>query len=840
MKGKSRKTIFIGLIAAIVLAAVGLIIFFRTADMRTYGKAQKQEQAEDYYGALDTYQLIPDYRDARTRIKECKYQIAIILEEEEEYSQAQMSFEYLGKYQDAPEHAITCKYLGAIETEKAGEYEKARSIFEELGDYEDAAEHLKECDYHIALAMEEEERYEEAIDAFTALGNFKDAPEHVLECQYQIASLYAYYKRYDEAGEMFRALGDYSDSADQVKECQYQSAVSLLDAGSVDQAMTIFESLGDYKDSQEHLKERQYQSAVKLFEEGSTDAALPVFESLGSYKESESYLQKCRYSKALVLELSGALREALSLFRLVGNYEEASDHVEELTGLLKDYEEATKNQDETQTQLDEALEKTLALLENEDAFWEPARREELGSAYEEVTASRNGYYQGEEPQTKNQYIQALEILRERDDAPLLKRLEEIMALVEEGEKRLALLEEAKPETVLERIGASEQIALWVSATEENDPEGLLRRGAVGAVYFSSPMVEERYAYEPFLDVLRVGADAGGVVEVYETNRAASKRAEAYAASSENWGVTNMGRILVRVSRLLSPEDQNRLSLSLLETLSMLEPGESIERDFTYVETLDLGEEEEDELYDFLEEEQAPVIHSLFEGDLSYDEVVTGHFRAFAPKDWVLVGTNSWDYYYPKSEDQKGSGYMAVKEAEVLLSEEEQADVWAILDGAAAELAQGREYVTDPWQMHGMSALWVKAGSEGDLVRGLVLYDQGYVLYVKTFDEGSFGGADAASIACFGMSTVTYGEDFVKTKELAFLQKGDYLRYTVLVQNAMEDKAIREPEFLMVAKNADGEVLAEGSFSFPCFNRGRRLPGHPWFFWMWSHLRWRWC
>lgn len=208
-KGK-LKIVAIAIVAIVIVAVVAYAL---TGDLRTYSQALKLEQATSYDEAIAVYKSIPNYKDATTRISECKYQQAFVLEQAKNYAEAQIAFEALGAYSDSATHANECKYQQALALEAARDYANAQIAFEAISEYSDAAAHANECKYQQALALENAKIYPDAQAAFEALGEYSDAASHVNECKYQQALLIESTGPAADALTAFTDLGDYRDSA---------------------------------------------------------------------------------------------------------------------------------------------------------------------------------------------------------------------------------------------------------------------------------------------------------------------------------------------------------------------------------------------------------------------------------------------------------------------------------------------------------------------------------------------------------------------------------------------------------------------------------------------------
>ena len=261
-KPKKRKGMIVGIIAAIVvLAGIGVLVYFLTAPMRGYDHAMKLKESGSYQEAIEI-------------------------------------FTELGDYEDSADQITDCRYLAAVKTMTDGDYDKAIEKFTALKGYKDSEDQITECRYLAAKELMDAAEYDQAIEALTALKDYKDCPELINECNYQKAEAYVAEGKHSEALELYTALDQYKDSADKVNLCHYEIAKKDYDAGEFEKAAAAFEALGDYEDSKEMLKASNYAVAKSKMEKQPAEA-ITLLEKLGDYSDSKSLLQtaKMNYCK---------------------------------------------------------------------------------------------------------------------------------------------------------------------------------------------------------------------------------------------------------------------------------------------------------------------------------------------------------------------------------------------------------------------------------------------------------------------------------------------------------------------------------------------------------------
>ena len=128
-KKLTMKKVLILSVSLIVIAGIAVGVFFATADMRTYNKAQKLLEEEDYSKAAELFHSLNDYKDAKEMADEAD---ALLVEEQNEalYEEATDDFEngrfqnaidkfnQLGNYKNSIDRAEKAKQLLQVKNDK--------------------------------------------------------------------------------------------------------------------------------------------------------------------------------------------------------------------------------------------------------------------------------------------------------------------------------------------------------------------------------------------------------------------------------------------------------------------------------------------------------------------------------------------------------------------------------------------------------------------------------------------------------------------------------------------------------------------------------------------------
>ena len=117
-----------------------------------------------------------------------------------------------------------------------------------------------------------------------------------------------------------------------------------------------------------------------------------------------------------------------------------------------------------------------------------------------------------------------------------------------------------------------------AVTEEHDPNGQLHKpgGYIGCIYFEDSLVDKSKIYSQG-DVIDIGTEGGGAIEIFENVNDANKR-NSYLAAFDGGGMfssgshTVVGTCVVRTSDHLTSTQQKELTDSIISVLTGGMPG----------------------------------------------------------------------------------------------------------------------------------------------------------------------------------------------------------------------------------------------------------------------------
>lgn len=186
-KKNNKPKIFIAVaVIIVVIIAINAVRFLPGFIVETkYNSAVELQENKNYSEAIAKFQELGDYEDSEKRIKECKYQNALLLIEAEDFSGAKgLLSELKGYNTDIETKLQICDYSIAKKHLEKGKYDKAEELFKELGDYGDSKEMVKECSYRRALSFIEGKKYTEAIEILSTMKKYSEASEKINEAKY--------------------------------------------------------------------------------------------------------------------------------------------------------------------------------------------------------------------------------------------------------------------------------------------------------------------------------------------------------------------------------------------------------------------------------------------------------------------------------------------------------------------------------------------------------------------------------------------------------------------------------------------------------------------------------
>ena len=128
--------------------------------------------------------------------------------------------------------------------------------------------------------------------------------------------------------------------------------------------------------------------------------------------------------------------------------------------------------------------------------------------------------------------------------------------------------------VMERLKTISTISDMAAVTEDHDPNGQLNKqgGYIGCIYFRDTRVnwDELYLDEGEDNVIDVGTDGGGSIEIYKTAKEAKERDE-YLAQFDGGAFSSgshqvQDTMVIRTSSYLKASEQKELTDQIIQAL----------------------------------------------------------------------------------------------------------------------------------------------------------------------------------------------------------------------------------------------------------------------------------
>ena len=164
-----------------------------------------------------------------------------------------------------------------------------------------------------------------------------------------------------------------------------------------------------------------------------------------------------------------------------------------------------------------------------------------------------------------------------DFSDLVKQINDARVAYEDSIQSLKQITAPTDEFVMKRLKSIKTIKEIDHVTEGNDPNGKLNKqgGYIGCIYFSDKQVDRSQLYlDDGDDVITVGTEGGGAVEIFKTKEEATVRDD-YLGTYDGTGFASgshyvYGTIIIRTSDKLNGTQQQKLTQKILDVLTKVE------------------------------------------------------------------------------------------------------------------------------------------------------------------------------------------------------------------------------------------------------------------------------
>ena len=243
---------------------------------------------------------------------------------------------------------------------------------------------------------------------------------------------------------------------------------------------------------------------------------------------------------------------------------------------VNNYNKAVSYVKEKNNELDKSIEKIEKIIDKSEKVIYEGVVTKAKEALKKAGAAKRII--GKKPITTERLIEETnKIEKNLDYSNELKELNDAYNAYEISIRQYKQMTNPTEEFVLQRLKTVDDIVDARAVTEDHDPNRKLHKpgGYTATVYFESKTVDQtKFSYLDKNDLIEKGTDAGGAVEVYETEELAIKRRDYLAAYDgsilSNGSHTVVGTCLIRTSDKLSASKQKELENKVIEALTKLD------------------------------------------------------------------------------------------------------------------------------------------------------------------------------------------------------------------------------------------------------------------------------
>lgn len=223
---KSKTSIVAGciLIGSIVFGICGVLITEYVEKSDIYEQAGEKKEAKKYSSAIELYESLDDFKDAKKLLEICQKKYAEELIKEERYDDAEILIKKLSNGNVRSELTKSCKYGRAESLLQNGEYDKAKALFQTLGGYEYSYERIKECEFGKILDYYPSEmslkQMAKMIKRIMKIEDYEEGKEYCRKLiKKEVKSLYKE-GSYEEALEFLNNISKSINVKSEIKKCK--------------------------------------------------------------------------------------------------------------------------------------------------------------------------------------------------------------------------------------------------------------------------------------------------------------------------------------------------------------------------------------------------------------------------------------------------------------------------------------------------------------------------------------------------------------------------------------------------------------------------------------------
>lgn len=171
-----------------------------------------------------------------------------------------------------------------------------------------------------------------------------------------------------------------------------------------------------------------------------------------------------------------------------------------------------------------------------------------------------------------QGIEVPEVPDVPDYTEVIKTVNNARGAYEDSVQSLKQITAPTDDFVMERLQRVDTITAMAAVTEDHDPNEQLGKqgGYIGCIYWSDKQVDTSQIYEYSSDVIEVGTEGGGAIEIFNTAEEATKRSD-YLGNFDGTIMASgshyvYGTLIIRTSNYLKGSQQQELTQKVLGAL----------------------------------------------------------------------------------------------------------------------------------------------------------------------------------------------------------------------------------------------------------------------------------
>lgn len=174
VKKKKQKKMIMITACMICVSIMGVVLVRSVIRAQTYTQAMKYMQQDQFDKALSNLSNVPEYKDAKEKMKEAHYQYALNLLNQKEYTKSLTEFEKVLDYSDSKVRVKEVHYLYALDLLREKAYNKSLEEFQKVLNYKDVKEKIKDVYYQQGIEYLKSKQWKSSMNSFSQVKGYKN------------------------------------------------------------------------------------------------------------------------------------------------------------------------------------------------------------------------------------------------------------------------------------------------------------------------------------------------------------------------------------------------------------------------------------------------------------------------------------------------------------------------------------------------------------------------------------------------------------------------------------------------------------------------------------------